>query len=62
MIFPNISDIVTKIVYSITSQHTINEAMKLMFDSDHRAVIIVDNKKFYVLATNELIRLKIPSF
>lgn len=62
MIFPNISQIATQQVELISLNATIYEAIDLMHKSDHRAVIVYDGLNYSLLATNELIRLKIQSY
>lgn len=61
MKFPKIGDIATKTVISVASHETIFEAIRLMFDSVHRNIVVIDSDIFRILSVNDILSLKIKN-
>ncbi|WP_373000946.1 diguanylate cyclase [Sulfurimonas sp.] len=61
MEFPKVSDISTKDVLCIKDSQTIQEAIELMYENNHRDIVIrIENKQeFGLLKVNDVIRLKL---
>ena len=61
MEFPKVSDISTKDVLYIGDSETIQEAIDLMYENNHRDVVIKieDKREFGLLKVNDVIRLKL---
>ena len=62
MYFPLVSDIATTSVVMITMDSTIADAVRKMYENNHRNVIISDDTTYYILAANDLIKLKLEQF
>lgn len=62
MLTPNILDIATKKVATVTQENTINQAIELMYLEKHRDVIILPNKsknkQYSIFTVNDLVKLK----
>lgn len=62
MFTPNILDIATKNVASVTQENTINQAVELMYLENHRDVIIQPNRsknnQYSIFTVNDLVKLK----
>ena len=62
MFTPNILDIATKNVASVTQENTINQAVELMYLENHRDVIIQPNRTndnhYSIFTVNDLVKLK----
>ncbi|QOG13146.1 diguanylate cyclase [Arcobacter sp. FWKO B] len=60
MNFPKLVDIATKQVITINDSKTIQEAVEVMYKSNHRDIIIVSEEKrnFGILKANDLVKLK----
>ena len=62
MLTPNILDIATINVASVTQENTINQAVDLMYLENHRDVIIQPNKSknnhYAIFTVNDLVKLK----
>lgn len=59
MKFPKIGDIATTTVISVDSSETIFEAIKLMLDSVHRNIVVIDGHIFRILSVSDILSLKI---
>lgn len=60
MFTPNILDIATKNVATVTQEDTIHKAVALMYQEKHRDVIILPkkNKQYSIFTVNDLVKLK----
>lgn len=60
MFTPNILDIATKNVVTVTQEDTIYRAIELMYQEKHRDVIILPNKnrQYSIFTVNDLVKLK----
>ncbi|MDX2368350.1 MAG: diguanylate cyclase [Colwellia sp.] len=60
MFTPNILDIATKNVATVTQEDTIQDAITLMYQEKHRDVIILPNKnkQYSIFTVNDLVKLK----
>ncbi len=58
MKFPTIGEIATKSVVSIDVSRSIKEAIKLIFEHDHRNVIVVEGNSFRVLMAADILKAK----
>jgi diguanylate cyclase (GGDEF)-like protein len=61
MKFPSIGEIATKSVVCIEINRPISEAIKMMFDSKHRNIIVVDGDVFRILSVNDALNIKIKN-
>ena len=63
MELPKIIDIATKNVVSISDTHSIQDAVNLMLESNHRDVIITsqNSKKYGLIKTSDLIKFKLQN-
>ena len=59
MKFPIIKDIATTNVVTVSLDTTLTEALNLMYQHNHRNVIVVDNILFYILTASDLLQLKL---
>lgn len=59
MNFPQVGDIATPNVVTIQIEKTIQEALDLMVRHGHRDIIVTDERNFYLLAANDIIKLQI---
>lgn len=61
MTLPKLEDIATQTVVSIHESKSINDAVELMYSSNHRDVIILSEEKrnFGILKANDLVKLKV---
>jgi diguanylate cyclase (GGDEF)-like protein len=61
MHFPNISDITTTSIVYTTIDDTLENATKKMYESNHRNIVVVDekNKNYYILLSHDIVLLKI---
>jgi diguanylate cyclase (GGDEF)-like protein len=59
MKFPSIGEIATRSVICIEIDKPISEAIKMMFDSKHRNIIVVDGDVFRILTVNDVLNIKI---
>jgi diguanylate cyclase len=56
MFFPLISDISVRDVVSISRDDTLCHAIDLMFEHNHRDVVVVDEDKYFILTANDVIK------
>ena len=60
MFTPNILDIATKNVATVTPENTINQAIEMMYLEEHRDVVILPykNKQYSIFTVNDLVKLQ----
>ncbi|NOR57787.1 MAG: CBS domain-containing protein, partial [Sulfurimonas sp.] len=58
MKFPNIGDIATTSVVSIDIKSTFNETMNKMFENEHRNIIVIDTKDFYIMSIIDILHVQ----
>ncbi|WP_295023462.1 diguanylate cyclase [Sulfurimonas sp.] len=56
MKFPTVGEIATKNVVSINIRKSIAEAVRLMFENDHRNVVVVDGSSFRILIASDILK------
>jgi len=61
MKFPSIGEIATTSVVSIDIDKTVSDAIKIMFESVHRNIIVIDKNIFRILTVNEILNIKIQN-
>ncbi|MDD5399865.1 MAG: diguanylate cyclase [Sulfurimonas sp.] len=61
MKFPTIGSIATTSVVSIDINKTISDAIKMMFESVHRNIIVIDENVFRILTVNDILNIKIQN-
>lgn len=61
MKFPKIGDIATTALVCVDSHDTILEAIRLMFDSIHRNIVVIDDDVFRILSVSDILNLKIKN-
>ncbi|MDD5373402.1 MAG: diguanylate cyclase [Sulfurimonas sp.] len=61
MKFPTIGNIATTSVVSIDINKTISDAIKMMFESVHRNIIVIDENVFRILTVNDILNIKIQN-
>ncbi|MFA5427147.1 MAG: GGDEF domain-containing protein [Sulfurimonas sp.] len=61
MKFPSIGEIATTSVVSIDIDRTIAEAMKMMFNNEHRNLIVRDGNNFRILRVGDILNIKIQN-
>ncbi|MDX9743471.1 MAG: CBS domain-containing protein [Arcobacteraceae bacterium] len=62
MKFPVISELVTTDVTLLKIDATLNETIELMYNQNHRSVIVQDNNRFYIVTASDLLRLKLKNY
>jgi predicted transcriptional regulator len=62
MKFPVISELVTIDVTLLGIDATLNETIELMYNQNHRSVIIKDKKRFYLVTASDLLKLKLKGY
>ncbi len=58
MIFPKVGSIATTSVVSIDINNKISDAMKKMFNSEHRNILVTDGKVFRVMRVTDILNMK----
>jgi diguanylate cyclase (GGDEF)-like protein len=58
MKFPKIGDIATTSVVSIDIKSTFNETMHKMFENEHRNIIVIDTKDFYIMSIIDILHVQ----
>ncbi|OHE12115.1 MAG: diguanylate cyclase [Sulfurimonas sp. RIFOXYC2_FULL_36_7] len=61
MKFPSIGEIATTSVVSIDIDRTIAEAMKMMFNNEHRNLIVREGNNFRILRVGDILNIKIQN-
>lgn len=61
MKFPTIGNIATTSVVLIDINKTISDAIKMMFESVHRNIIVIDENVFRILTVNDILNIKIQN-
>ncbi len=61
MLFPTVNRISTKNVVTIPITKTINEAINKMSSSNHRDIIVVNDKDYHLLTVNDIISFKLEN-
>jgi diguanylate cyclase len=59
MYFPKISEIATKDVVTVDSKLSIKDTIKILEQSKHRSVIVIDDNKYRLFSANDLIKIKL---
>lgn len=62
MKFPLISELVTTNITLLNIEATLNETIELMYEQNHRSVIIQDNNRFYIVTASDLLKLKLKDY
>jgi len=62
MKFPIISELVTTDVTLLTIDATLNQTIELMYDQNHRSVIVQDHNRFYIVTASDLLKLKLKDY
>ena len=62
MKFPIISELVTTDVTLLKIDATLNETIELMYNQNHRSVIIQDNRRFFIITAADLLKLKLKNY
>jgi len=62
MKFPVISELVTTNITLLNIEVTLNETIELMYEQNHRSVIIQDNHRFYIVTASDLLKLKLKNY
>jgi predicted transcriptional regulator len=59
MKFPSIGEIATTTVVSISIEKSIADAIKMLFESPHRNIIVIDGDIFRILTVNDILNIKV---
>ena len=62
MKFPTIRELVTRDVTLLNTETTLNDTIDLMYNQNHRSVIVTDKKRFYLVTASDLLKLKIKAY
>ncbi len=62
MKFPLISELVTVDVTILSVEATLNETITLMYEQNHRSVIVRDNTRYYLISASDLLKLKLKNY
>jgi diguanylate cyclase len=61
MKFPLISELATVDVTILSEDATLNEAIELMYEQNHRSVVVRDKKRYYIVSASDLLKLKLKN-
>ncbi|MDX9756146.1 MAG: diguanylate cyclase [Sulfurimonas sp.] len=61
MKFPTIGEIATTNVVSIDRNKSIADAIKVMFENEHRNLIVIDGTLFYILTVADILNIKVQN-
>lgn len=59
MKFPLINELVTRNVTQVKIDASLNDAIHIMHEENHRNVIVNDNKRFFIVTAGDLLKLKL---
>ncbi len=62
MKFPAISELVTTDVTLLNIDATLNQTIELMYEQNHRSVIVQDHKRFFIITASDLLKLKLKNY
>jgi len=62
MKFPVISELVTTDVTLLNIDATLNATIELMYNQNHRSVIVQDHNRFYIVTASDLLKLKLKDY
>lgn len=62
MKFPVISELVTTDVTLLKIDATLNETIELMYNQNHRSVIVQNSSRFYIVTASDLLKLKLKNY
>jgi len=62
MKFPVISELVTTDVTLLNIDATLNATIELMYNQNHRSVIVQDCNRFYIVTASDLLKLKLKNY
>jgi diguanylate cyclase (GGDEF)-like protein len=61
MRFPTIGEIATTNVISIERDKSVADAIKVMFENEHRNLIVIDGTLFYILTVADILNIKVQN-
>lgn len=62
MKFPSIIELVTTDVTLLDISATLHKTIELMYEQNHRSVIIQDSQRFYIVTASDLLKLKLKGY
>lgn len=62
MKFPSISELVTTEVKLVDVDTTLNETIELMYEQNHRSVIVKNGERFFLITAADLLKLKLKDY
>jgi diguanylate cyclase len=62
MKFPSISELVTTEVRLLDINTTLNQTIELMYEQNHRSVIVKNQERFFLVTAGDLLKLKLKNY